>query len=175
MRALAAIFFALLLVASIPAQRQQREPLTEKQQDQIAEAGTDPVARVNLYIKFLDEHADTIKGLVKRTRSAARARRIDDELEDFAALADEFDTNLDVYAERKADIRLALKGMNEAVLRWQEVLQRLPSEPGFEISLKDGLASLDDLAAQTKRLTADQEAYFKAHKNENGQERWEPK
>ena len=65
--------------------------------------------------------------------------------------------------------------MNEAVLRWQEVLQRLPSEPGFEISLKDGIASLDDLAAQTKRLTADQEAYFKAHKNENGQERWEPK
>ena len=63
MRAFAAVFACLLTTASLAsplsAQKQKREPLTEDQQDQIAEAGIDPVASVDLYVKFLNEHADT--------------------------------------------------------------------------------------------------------------------
>ena len=165
----------LLLAAPLAAQKQKREPLTEKQQDEIAEAGIDPVARVNLYVKFLNEYSDTIKGLIPRAKSAARAHRIDDELEDFAALMDELGDNLDVFSQRKADLRKSLKDLNESIQRWQGLLHDLPSEPGFELSLKDAIASADDLADQAKQITADQEAYFKAHPDEKGQDRWEPK
>ncbi len=54
-------------------------------------------------------------------------------------------------------------------------LHGLPSEPGFELSLKDALDSASDLSDQAKQLTADQEAYFKAHPDEKNQDRYEPK
>jgi hypothetical protein len=163
------------LSAPLAAQQQKREPLTEKQQDQIEEAGIDPVARVDLYVKFLNESSDTIKGLIPRAKSTARIRRIDDELLDFAALMDELGDNLDVYSGRKADLRKSLKGLSESIQRWQGVLRDLPSEPGFELSLKEAIDSVNDLADQTKEITADQEAYFKAHPDEKGQDRAEPK
>ena len=167
--------FCLLLAAPLAAQQQKREPLTEKQQDEIAEAGIFPVTRVNLYVKFLNERCDTIKGLIPRIKSGSRARRIDDELKDFAALMDELGDNLDVYSDRKADIRKSLKGLNDSIAHWQQVLHDLPSEPGFDLSLKDAMASASDLADQAKQLTSDQEAYFKAHPDEKGQDRYEPK
>ncbi len=174
MRPILTTLACLLLTAPLAAQQQKREPLTEKQQDQIAEAGIDPVARVNLYVKFLNEESDTVKGLIPRAKSSARLRRIDDELQDFAALMDELGDNLDVFSQRKADIRKSLKGLNASIARWQQVLRDLPSEPAFELSLKEAIDSSNDLADQAKQLTADQEAYFKAHPKEKGQDRYEP-
>jgi hypothetical protein len=163
------------LSAPLASQQQKREPLTEKQQDEIEEAGIDPVGRVNLYVKFLNDYSDTIKGLIPRAKSAARIRRIDGELLDFSALMDELGDNLDLFSERKADLRKSLKGLSESIQRWQGVLRDLPSEPGFELSLKEAIDSVNDLADQTKEITADQEAYFKAHPDEKGQDRAEPK
>jgi predicted nucleic acid-binding Zn-ribbon protein len=175
MRTLAAILFSLLIAAPLAAQKEKREPLTEAQQDQIAELGDTPVARVGLYVKFIDDRSDTIKGLITRAHTTARIQRLNGELEDFAALIDELDDNLDVYSERKADIRKSLKGLTEGIARWQEVLHGLPSEPGFEISLKEAFDSIGDLSDQAKQLTTDQEAYFKAHPDEKNQDRHEPK
>jgi hypothetical protein len=175
MRTLAALVFCFLLCASLAAQKEKREPLTEVQQDQIAEAGIDPVARVDLYVKFLNEHSETIRSMIKRAKGPARTHRLDDELLDFAALMDELGDNLDVYSGRNADLRKSLKGLNEGVQGWQDVLHDLPSEPGFELALKEALDSAGDLSTQAKQITTDQEAYFKAHPDEKNQDRAEPK
>ncbi len=175
MRALAAIVFSLLISAPLAAQKDKPEPLTESQQDQIAEAGIDPAARVGLYVKFIDDYSETIKGLITRAHTDARVRRLNGELQKFSALVDELGDNLDVYSERKADIRKALKPLTEGVARWQQTLHALPSESGFELSLKDALDSASDLSDQARQLTADQDAYFKAHPDEKNQDRYEPK
>ena len=175
MRTLAAILFCLLLALPLAGQSRQREPLTQDQQDQIANAGDSPVARIGLYVKFLNDRSDTIQGLIKRAHSAARMQRIDNELQDFTALMDELNDNLDLYSERKADIRKSLKGLNEGIVRWQGVLHALPSEPGFELSLKEALDSIGDLSDQARQITADQEAYFKAHPDQKNQDRYEPR
>jgi hypothetical protein len=179
MRTLASILLALLTTAPIAvplmAQKVKPEPLTDAQQEQIAEAGIDPVSRVNLYVKFINERADTIKGLTPRGHSAARGSRLDDELQDFSSLIDELGDNLDVYSDRKADIRKSLKPLNESIVQWQSILKALPSEHAFEIPLRDAIESSSDLADQTKKLTADQTAYFDLHKDEKGQDRYEPK
>jgi len=133
------------------------------------------VARVDLYVKFLNDYCDTIKGLIPRAKSAARARRIDDELEDFASLMDELGDNLDMFSQRKADLRKSVKGLNESIQHWQAVLRDLPSEPGFELALKEAIDSTNDLTDQAREITADQETYFKAHPDEKGQDRAEPK
>jgi hypothetical protein len=175
MRTLTVMLLASLLAAPLCGQKVKRDPLNDTQQEQIAEAGIDPVARVDLFVKFLNERADTIKGLTTRGHSSARSYRLDNDLQDFSALMDELGDNLDVFSDRKADIRKSLKGLNEGVQRWQSILKGLPSEPGFELSRQDAIESSNDLAEQAKQLTSDQTAYFNLHKDEKGQDRAEPK
>jgi hypothetical protein len=175
MRAFSLILIGLLLTVPLFAQKDKREPLTEAQIEKIREAGIDPPGRVDLYVKFLDEHAATIKSLTGRVKSIGRARKLDDELQDFTALMDELGTNLDVYTDRKADIRKALKPLAEATGKWLGILRALPGEPGFDLARKEAIESGQDLDDQAKRLLTEQTEYFKLHKDEAGQERWEPK
>lgn len=164
-----------LLVMLAAAQKQQRQPLTEPQVEQIREAGIDPDERVKLYTKFLQEHVDSINGLIPRIHSGARAKRMDDELQDLTALMDELGSNLDQYGERKADLRKSLKSLNESTPHWLDVLRDLPSEPGFELSRKEALDSGKDLADEVAQMLKEQTEYFALHKDEKGQERVEPK
>lgn len=167
---------ALISLFAFPlaAQRHQREPLTDKQAQQIAEAGIDPNARIGLYTKFLNDRADAIKVLAARIPSPARAKHLDDDLQDFTALLDELGDNLDTFSDRKADIRKALKPLNEATARWMQILQALAGEPGFAIARRDAIESLEDLTGQAKRMVAEQTQYFNEHKEQRGQDRYEP-
>lgn len=170
------ILLAVLAGSSLLlAQREKRQPLTEAQIDKIREAGIYPAERIKLYTQFLDDHADTIKSLTNRAKSAARGKRIDDELQDFTALIDELSSNLDQYGERKADLRAGLKKLNEACPRWQTILRSLPGEPGFDEARKEAIEASEDLAQDAKRLQDEQSAYFAANKDARGQEREEQK
>lgn len=179
MRRLGCVPSLILLISlagtQASAQKEQREPLTGPQIEQIREAGIYPDDRVNLYTKFLNEHADVIKGLTNRAKSGSRSRRLDDELQDFTALMDELGSNLDVYSERKADIRKALKTLSEATPKWLGILRALAGEPGFDLARKEAIESGQDLDDQAKRLLTEQTAYFDLHKDERGQDRAEPK
>ncbi len=170
---LALLFFPLAV--SLPAQKEKRQPLTEAQIEQIREAGIDPSGRIALYTKFLNEHAEVIKSLTNRAKSAARSKHLDDELLDFTALLDELGDNLDQYADRKADLRPALKPLNEAAPKWLGILRALAGEPGFDLSRKEAIESGEDLADQAKRILSEQTDYFNIHKDEKGQQRSEPK
>lgn len=175
MRSIAAILACLLLAAPAHPQQEKRDPLTGPQIEEIREAGIDPNKRVSLYTKYLEEHAETIKGLTNRARSDARARRLDGELQDFTSLMDELGSNLDVYSDRKADIRKALKPLNEASQRWLGMLRTLAGEPAFDLSRKEAIESAEDLADDAKRMENEQTEYFNLHKDERGQDRAEPK
>lgn len=170
----ALLLASLLMAAPLAAQRQVRDTLTPAQADKIAEAGIDPPLRVELYTKYLNEHADAIAALAKRAPSPARSQQMSNDLEDFANLMDELGSNLDMYSDRKADIRKALKPLNESIQKWQAMLHKLPADPGFDLSRTDAADSSSDLADQTKQLIQDQDAYFKEHKDQAGQQRAEP-
>lgn len=177
MRIFVSISIVLLALACMPvcAQRNKREPLTPAEIDKIREAGIYPEVRIKLYTEFVAEHVETIRGLAARRASAARAHRLESELLDLAALMDELGSNLDVYQERKADIRKSLGALHEATPKWLETLRALATEPAFELSLKESIESAQDLADQATQLLMEQTAYFEAHKDERGQERYEPR
>jgi hypothetical protein len=172
---IAILLFCTFLAHPLHAQKDKPEPLTEPEIEQIREAGIDPNGRVDLYTKFLSEHADTIKSLTNRSKSLARGKRLDEELQNLTALMDEFGSNLDVYSDRHADIRKALKTLTEATDRWLGVLRALPGEPSFDLARKEAIESGEDLADQAKRLLTEQTEYFNLHKDEKGQDRAEPK
>jgi hypothetical protein len=165
----------LVVAQTLPAQKEKREPLTGPEIEQIREAGIYPSDRIALYTKFLNEHADTIKKLTDRGKSGSRAQRLDGELQDFTALMDELGSNLDVYSDRKADLRKALKPLTESTPRWLGILRALPGEPAFDLARKEAIESGEELADEAKRLLSEQTEYFNLHKDEQGQERAEPK
>ena len=175
------IIFAIALVLSptgpVPllGQKEHRQPLNEVQIDKIREAGIDPDARIKLYAQFVGEHVEAIKSLVPRRQSNARAKRMDDELQDLTALMDELGSNLDQYGERKADLRRSLKALSEQSKQWAETLNTIPSEPGFDLSRKEAVDSGKDLADQVTQMLKEQTEYFALHKDEKGQDRAEPK
>jgi hypothetical protein len=168
---LACGFSSLSLLAQPP---EKHDPLTGPQIEQIREAGVYPDERVKLYTRFIEEHADSIKSLAIRAQSAARAQRLDSELQDFTSLMDELASNLDTYSDRKADIRKSLKPLTEATQHWMAMLHALPDEQGYDLSLKEAIESGGDLTDQAKEMLADQTKYFEEHKDQRGQDRYEP-
>ena len=175
MRFLVAVIACFVLSAQLFAQKEKREPLTPAQIDQIRDTGGIPDERVKLFTKILNEHADVIKGLTNRAKSAARATRLDGELQDLTVLMDELGTNLDEYSERHSDIRPSLKSLSEAAPKWIHILRALAGEPGFDLSRKEAIESAEELADQATRLFTEEKDYFDLHKDERGQERAEPK
>ncbi len=157
------------------AQKDQRQTLTEAQIEEIREAGIFPNDRINLYTKYVGERAESIKSLTNRATSSARARRLDNELQDMTALMDELDSNLEQYTDRKADVREALKKLNEAAPHWVQILNTLAGELTFDEARKEAIESSEDLAEDAKRLLTEQTDYFNEHKDEKGQQRAEPK
>ncbi|HEV2484155.1 MAG TPA: hypothetical protein VGT08_01375 [Terracidiphilus sp.] len=149
--------------------------MTEAQVEKIAEAGIDPNQRVALYTQYLNEHADAIKALTNRAKSDARSSRLNDALEDLTTLMDELGDNLDVFSDRKADIRKSLQALADAAPRWQGILRALAGEPGFDLARKEAIESSEELSDQAKRLLQEQADYFKQHPDEVGQDRAEPK
>lgn len=175
LRSIAFILSSLFFAVSLFAQKEKSEPLTEAQIEQIREAGIYPNDRVNLYTKFLNEHADTIKSLTNRSKSIGRGKRLDEELQDLTSLMDELGANLDTYSDRHADIRKALKPLAEATDRWLGILRALPGEASFDLARKEAIESGEDLSDEAKRLLTEQTEYFNLHKDEQGQDRAEPK
>jgi hypothetical protein len=169
------LLLSLMAVVSLHAQKEKRDPLTSAQVEKIREAGIDPAERVKIYTKIVDEHVVTIKGLTNRSKSTARSHRLDEELQDLTALMDELGSNLDVYADRHADIRISLKPLAEATPGWLTAIKALPGESGFDLARKEAIESGQDLADQAERLLREQTEYFNLHKDERGQERAEPK
>lgn len=165
----------ILPTAIASAQKQHHDPLTEAQVEKIREAGIDPNERIKLYTAYLNDHVNTVKSLTNRGKSEARARRLDQELQDVATLMDEIGSNLDEYSERHADMRAALKNLADLSQRWLTALRALAGENGFDLSRKEAIEAGQDLADEAQRLFTEQTTYFETHKDERGQERAEPK
>lgn len=128
------ILVILLLLLSVAAAARRRDPLTEAEADQIREASREPAKRVKLYIKFTDARMDAIdQSRSDPSQANGRGRKIHDLLEDFSALLDEINDNLDVYQGRpltkddRKEFRKALKEVIEACDKWQMKLNALQS------------------------------------------------
>lgn len=125
----------LLLVLTITASARKRDPLTEAETDQLRQVALEPYKRLKLYIKFTDARVASIDELRGDAKQAdGRGRKIHDLLEDFGALLDEINDNLDTYQGRplskddRKDFHKGLKEVVEACNKWEAKLKTLKSE-----------------------------------------------
>jgi hypothetical protein len=110
----------LLFCLSVPSFASRRDPLTEAEVAQLRDTAQEPVKRIKLLVAFARARMlaiDQIRGDGKM--AADRGKRIHDLLEDFNYIADELDSNLDMYARQHSDLRKALKEVVEAYTEWQ--------------------------------------------------------
>lgn len=109
-----AIPLLLLLAASAAAQQRHRDPLSDLEIDKLRDAAQLPDVRLKLYVDFARARLDKLQQIRADTKAPDREQQTRDALQDFLDLYDELDTNVDTFADRRDDLRKALKPVIEA-------------------------------------------------------------
>ncbi|HWR14571.1 MAG TPA: hypothetical protein VN577_07065 [Terriglobales bacterium] len=109
-----------LIVAS--AWAQHRDPLTDKESDDLREVAQEPLKRMKLLVKYATERLDTIERVQTEPKSGDRGKKMHDALEDFRSIVDELDDNVDDYSSKSSDLR---KALNEVVTAETQFVSRL--------------------------------------------------
>ena len=154
-----------LLLLAVVASARKRDPLTEAETDKLREVATEPYKRMKLLIEFADARLLAIDQMRSDPKLAdGRGKKIHDLLEDFTAILDEVNSNLDMYAGRplnkddKKDFRKGLKAVIEADNKFELKLRTLKSaidtDPQAKIDAQDYHYVLQD-AVEALKSSAD--------------------
>jgi hypothetical protein len=168
---------SFLSAMPLPAQLGGREPLNEKEIDQLREVAQEPDKRLKLMVEFARARLATIDQLRGDPRFAAeRGARVHDLLEDFTKLVDEMGDNIDDYVARKSDLRKALKLVIQADTEFQLKLRTLKEQgPGtggksgtetgdYTFALQNAMESVNLSLDDARKLLQEQEVAFKEEK-----------
>ena len=162
LRRLSLVLLLLSFAPSLPAQRTDTS-LSDGEVEQLREVAYYPNDRVLLFIKLLDARNKSIQDLFATPRKPGREQDTHDLLEQFTAIADELNDNLDDYGPRHRDIRKALPKLVEATERWSSNLKAPPDNETYNVSRRLALEAVHDLHDQATQLIEEQKAWFLAH------------
>jgi hypothetical protein len=146
--------------------QKEKDPLNEDEVDQIREVRDQPVQRIKLYQKFIEQRIATIKQLGPNPKAEDRKAELRAKLEEFTRLSDELQDNLDTFDEAHADIRKALKDLVPASAKWPEIITQAGTDPNYDFPRKTALDAAQSTSEQAKKLLDSQQKYFAEHKDE---------
>ena len=169
-----AISLLLLLAGSAAAQQHHRDPLNDLEIDQVRDAALLPEARLKLYVGFARARLEKLQQVRADATAADRDQKTRDALQDFLDVYDELNTNVDTFADRKDDLRKALKPVIEADTEFGSKLRAfkasLASTPkeaeGYAFLLGNAIDTVDSAAKDHRDLLAEQEEAFKNKKKQ---------
>jgi hypothetical protein len=155
------------------AQR-RRDPLNPLEIDQLRDAMVDPDLRLKLYVQFSRDRMTKLEQMRSDPKVKDRAAQTHDMLEDFLAVYDELNYNVDMYVGRKDDIRKPMKLVIEADTEFQSKLRALKNSPNttaaeasqYEFLLTDALDTVDSSADDHRKTAAEVEEYMKKKKKQ---------
>ena len=167
----AGILLIFTLLSSSLAQF-RREPLTEKEIDQLRDAAQEPSERMRLYVTFARDRLAVLEQMRADPKVKDRAQQTHDKLQDFLDVYDELNGNIDTFVERKADLRKPLKKLIEADTEFQARLQALKTaadanpqeEQKYEFLLATAVDTLNESLRDHQQLLSEQEVEFKKKK-----------
>ena len=170
-RLLAWALLATLLFAPGLTAARGRDPLTSDEIDQLREAAVEPEKR----LKLLADFARLRLTVIEETRTpkkpeAENARSLHDLMEDFLAVYDELDENIEMYEDRKSDLRKALKIVlladGEFRARLDGLQHNLTSQEKTDCDfvLSSIMESVNSGTSEHRKLLAEQEASAKNKK-----------
>ncbi len=159
------------LASRLQAQR-RRDPLNPLEIDQLRDAMLDPDTRLKLYVKFARDRMTTLEQMRSNPKTTERGHQTHDMLDDFLAVYDELNDNIDMYVGRKDDIRKPLKVIIEADTEFQSKLRALKDSANtnateaslYEFLLTDALDTVDSSTEDHRKTVAEVEDYMKRKK-----------
>lgn len=167
----ATILLVLLMAVSAQAAAQKRDPLNEKEIDQMRETADFPDKRLEAMVQFTRARINSIEQLQANPKTAKdRPMQIHDLLEDFTALLDEIEDNIDMYGSHKADMRKGLTLLIEADSEWQLKLRRLKEQSPpeeldqFSFVLTNAVEAAGDTADDARKELQEQNQLAKQKK-----------
>jgi hypothetical protein len=163
----------LLLLLTLPTWGQRRrDPLNPVEVDQLRDAMLDPDERLKLYVKFTRDRMNKLEQMRADPKAVDRPRQTHDMLEDFLAVYDELNDNIEMYMGRKDDIRKPLKVIIEADTEFQAKLRAVKNSENidagesqqYEFLLTNALDTVDSSADDHRKSVAEVEEYVKRKK-----------
>ena len=162
---------SLLFVLVSGAAAQKRDPLNEKEVDEMRESADSPDKRLEVMVKFTRSRMTQIEQLETNGKTAKdRPMQIHDLLEDVTTLLDEMEDNLDMYGSHKADMRKGLTLLIEANSEWQLQLRRLkekspPEElDQYSFVLTNATDAVKDMADDARKALEQQNEWARDKK-----------
>ena len=168
---LLALPLGLPVCSPLRAQR-RRDPLNPLEIDQLRDAMLEPDQRLKLYVKFSRDRMTKLEQMRSDPKTTERGRQTHDMLEDFLAVYDELNDNIDMYVGRKDDIRKPLKVIIEVDTEFQAKLRALKNSANanaseasqYEFLLTDALDTVDSSADDHRKTLAEVGEYMKRQK-----------
>jgi len=169
-RSLAYLGLTLFISTPLWSQVRERDPLNEKEVDQLREAAMEPEKRLKLMVDFTRARMTSLEQLRTDPKAGKdRGRKMHDLLEDVADLVDEIDDNVDDYNERSADLRKPLKEIIQLESDFQGKLRELGAaaqDPksadasDYTFALQDATDSVNKSAESSRKLLDEQNVKF---------------
>jgi len=166
-----AVALVLLFVVPLCAQR-RRDPLNPLEIDQLRDAMLDPIERLRLYVQFSRDRMTKLEQMRADPKTTDRAHQTHDMLEDFLAVYDELNDNVDMYVGRKNDVRKPLKLVIEADTEFQAKLRAVKDSANsdaaeskqYEFILTNAIDTVDSSADDHRKTLTEVEEYVKRKK-----------
>ena len=158
-----------------PARAQSRhDPLNPLEIDQLRDTMLYPDERLKLYVQFSRDRMTKLEQMRSNPKTTDRARQTHDMLEDFLAVYDELNDNIEMYVGRKDDIRRPLRLIIEADTEFQSKLRALKNSADtnaaeasqYEFLLTDALDTVDTSADDHRKTVVEVEEYMKKKKKQ---------
>jgi hypothetical protein len=166
--AICCVMLLLPMASAVP----RHDPLTPAEIDQLRDTAQEPDQRLNLYVKFARARLASLEQVRSDPKVTDRGQETHDRLQDFLDLYDELNDNIDTYADRKEDLRKALKPIIEADTEFEAKLRALKNSGSvskeelshYEFLLTNTIDTLDNSAQDHRQLLSEQEEAAKHKK-----------
>jgi len=150
----------------------RREPLNDKEIDELRDAAQEPTARIKLYIEFCRNRLVALEQMRSDPKVTDRAQQTHDKLQNFLDVYDELSDNIDTFVGRNADLRKPLKLVIEADTEYAAKLRALKSASDstsaeaqkYQFLLDNAIDSVDGGARDHRQLLSEQEETWKHRK-----------
>jgi hypothetical protein len=159
-------YLVLFLLSCFPAFGQHHhDPLNQLEIDQLREATLEPDKRLKLFIEFARGRLASLEKDRSDPKVTNRAEMTHQWLDDFLQLYDELNDNIDMYIDRKEDLRKILPVVIEADTEFQSKLRALKDAAGvsskeastYEFVLSTAMETIDSSVESHRQLLKQQE------------------
>jgi len=164
-RAFGILLLSGILAASAKsvAAQSHDDALSGKEVEELRDAAFVPTDRIETYEKILDTRERMIEDLLAKPKHVSFHEDMHDAMDQFGAIADELNDNLDELNAQHRDLRKILPKLVKATERWTTALRAPGDDDAYKVVRRIALDAVKDTHDIVVEMETSQEAYFKAH------------